>query len=311
MGDSADRRAMITRLCWWLAELVCRTLQPAEREAVLGDIDECGETGIHALRDVLGLVIRRQAAMWMDWRPWMILIAVISPLAMSLSLVSRPIADESAVYAWLYVNNWDWALLRNAGFWFVFGESTRLVLTRYMTLVCWAWTAGLVLGATSRKMQLRANSVLFCLMLLFGAFVGVPRYLAYLRHVFSPHPRPDVHVPPFHGPVFALTFYGAIFPLIVQTVLVAVPALWGIREGAKSGRLQPALRTTLWTLAAVTVAAMVIQTPGLGAFLWMYGRPELWLVGQLRLPQFILCWPVAYLFATAIGRRRHARLASI
>jgi hypothetical protein len=46
-------------------------LDSDERLAVRGDLEESGETGLQAVWDVLGLVVRRQAALWKDWRPWL------------------------------------------------------------------------------------------------------------------------------------------------------------------------------------------------------------------------------------------------
>ncbi len=59
------------RLCWWLTDLVSKTLESHEREAVQGDLPESGETGTQALLDVLGLTFRRQSALWMNWPPWL------------------------------------------------------------------------------------------------------------------------------------------------------------------------------------------------------------------------------------------------
>lgn len=303
---------MIARLCWRLVEVLCRTLQPEEREAVLGDLAEGCEPSVQALRDVLGLVIRRQAALWIDWRPWITLVAVIVPLAMMLSLASRPLADESAVYTWLYVNNWKWTILGNAGFWFVATESAGFLLTRYFRLVCWAWTAGFVLGFISRKRQLRMNGILLCLTLLFAEFVAAPRYLAYWRNAFSLYPRRAVNVPPFHAPTFTQTFYHqALFPLLVQAVLVAVPALWAMLEGAKAEKLNPTLRTALWTLAVLTVAAILTQTPGLSFFLWAFSSAKSWHTWQILLPRVVVYWPVAYIVSSAVARRRQERLAAV
>ena len=53
----------MTRICWWLADRVSRLLEPDEREAVRGDLEETGAAGGKALRDVLGLAARRQAAL--------------------------------------------------------------------------------------------------------------------------------------------------------------------------------------------------------------------------------------------------------
>ena len=78
----------MTRICWWLVDLVSRMLEPDERDAVRGDFTESGENGVQALGDVVGLVVRRQAALWNDWRPWAVLGGLIIPLGMLLSIVS-------------------------------------------------------------------------------------------------------------------------------------------------------------------------------------------------------------------------------
>lgn len=50
------------RLCWWLVDMVSQGLEPDERDDVRGDLAECGETAGQVLCQVLGLVVRRQAA---------------------------------------------------------------------------------------------------------------------------------------------------------------------------------------------------------------------------------------------------------
>ena len=135
-----------------------------------------------------------------------------------------------------------------------------------VALVCWSWTAGFVLGSASGG-RVRANGVLFCLMLLVGELVG-------LRQPANSN-----------APVFALTFYRAIFPLVVQVVLVAVPSMWGMLEGVELRKLRPLLRTLLWTAASATMSGMVIEEPKFG----------------LRL---IAYWPVGYVAASALGRRK-------
>ena len=37
------------RLWWWLVDIVSQGLEPDERDAVRGDLAECGETGGQAL----------------------------------------------------------------------------------------------------------------------------------------------------------------------------------------------------------------------------------------------------------------------
>ena len=62
---------MLTRCCWSLVELVSCLLDPPERDAVRGDLAECGAGACRTLGEVIGLVVRRQAAHWVDWRPWL------------------------------------------------------------------------------------------------------------------------------------------------------------------------------------------------------------------------------------------------
>src|SRR6266567_3392441 len=120
----------------------------------------------------------------------------------------------------------------------------RLVDISYLMLDCWSWTCGFVLGSVSRRI-IRLNSVLFCLMLLFGALLGAPRYFEYywqyLHRVF-PFPA----FPNQNDPVFALTFYRVMLSLIVQAFLVVIPSVSGMRQGIEAARFHPFLRAVLW-----------------------------------------------------------------
>ena len=291
---------MINRVCWGLVEISSRMLESAEREAVCGDLAESGETGGRALRDVLGLVVRRQAALWTDWRPWLALVGLVVPLGMLLSIVSKGTADGSAVYLWMYANNLDWDIVRNAGFWYEFAHSIPIVLLSYLMLACWSWTCGFVIGSGSRRI-VRLNSVLLCLILLFGVLFGAPRYFEYYwQHLRRAFPLPGL--PAQNDPVFALAFYRVMLPLIVQALLVVIPSVSGMRHGAKAANLRRSLRLALWTLAFAAIASMVIQDQ-----FWLFPGQHLqaviqW-VSQTYLLQFVAYWPVGYLVTSAIGRR--------
>ena len=64
-------------------------LEPDERDAVQGDLAELGVTGMRALRDLLGLIVRRQALAWTDRRPWLPLGVLVVPLVMPPSLAEK------------------------------------------------------------------------------------------------------------------------------------------------------------------------------------------------------------------------------
>lgn len=82
-----------------LGSLLARMLDPAEREAVLGDLVECAVPPGRACRELLGLVARRQAAIWAaswkDRRLW---------LAVTLVFPAVHLLDRTALNSWLIQN---------------------------------------------------------------------------------------------------------------------------------------------------------------------------------------------------------------
>jgi hypothetical protein len=78
----------MTSMFWRLIDGFSHLLEPEERDVVLGDLAESGAAGAEALRDVLGLVFRRQAAIWINWRPWLALLEVAGPVGLLLTYVS-------------------------------------------------------------------------------------------------------------------------------------------------------------------------------------------------------------------------------
>ncbi len=86
----------MTRIAWWMVESLSRLLDDDEREVVRGDLAECGTSAAHALREVIGLVIRRQAVLWCDWRPWFVMASVVIPIGLLLSYASRSWGVTSA-----------------------------------------------------------------------------------------------------------------------------------------------------------------------------------------------------------------------
>src|SRR5712692_2650362 len=185
----------MNRICWWLVDAVSLALEPSERDAVRGDFAESGEGGADALVDVLGLIVRRQAALWIAWRPWLALATLVVPLGLLLSLASRWWADGSAIYAWLYVNNWTSAYLDSPGSRLELARHGAELLLAFVTLACWSWTSGFVLGSLSRR-AIWVSGSLFSLVLFGEFFIAAPQ-------------RSDQHTA-----VFSLTFYRVVFPLL-------------------------------------------------------------------------------------------------
>ncbi len=293
----------ISRFLWWLVNSSAQMLESGEREAVRGDLAESGETGSQALRHVVGLVIRRQLSIWTDWRPWLTLVGLVVPLGLLLSVISRRVAATSAVYIWMYANNLDPGLFRYRGFWYQFADTVADIFKMYLSLGCWSWTTGFVLGSASRGI-VRINGLLLCLMLAFGVLLGAPLYSAYYEHYLHLTIGLPIFAHQPYDPVNALTFYRVMFPLIVQAVLVLLPAVWGMREAARAVRLRLWLRALLRVAAIAALISVVIQNPDLWMFLKLYGRG-----GTLRhgwqggLLQLFAYWPLGFILAIAITRR--------
>jgi hypothetical protein len=240
-----------------MVEPVSRLLEHDEREAVLGDLEESHQAGPRALLEVLDVVIRRQARLWIGWHPWLIFLGLILPIGMLLSILSRQTSDGSAVYLWMYANNWDAALTQNPGFWRLFAETAAWVFISYLTLACWSWTGGFVLGSLSRARS-ALNSLLLCLILFFGQVIGAPLYSAFLGgKLFG-----DLHLPDVHAAIFKVSFYRVILPVIVQILLVAIPALWGFHIATRIGKLKRLVSTVLWAAAIATLALASMRDLG-------------------------------------------------
>ena len=73
---------------WWLLNVLARGLEPAERDVVLGDVAESGQGFGAGMRDLLGLIIRRQAGLWTSWRPWLALFGVSCLAGVPLSRIA-------------------------------------------------------------------------------------------------------------------------------------------------------------------------------------------------------------------------------
>jgi len=115
-----------------LVDLVSQLLERDEREVVLGDLEESGESGRQALVAVLGLVVRREAALWKNWRPWLAAFGIAMPssfllmgFSLSVSRAYRQFLDP--------------------------GPGFALLLCNVLLLAGWSWTGGFVVGSVSRR----------------------------------------------------------------------------------------------------------------------------------------------------------------
>jgi len=62
---------------------------------------------------VSSLVARRQLALWTEWRPWLAVTGIALPIGLVLSVLARSSADGKAIYAFLYINRFQWLYVEN------------------------------------------------------------------------------------------------------------------------------------------------------------------------------------------------------
>jgi hypothetical protein len=220
----------MTRICWLLVDIVSRMLEPGERDAVRGDFAESGHTGGQALRDVLGLVVRRQAALWEDWRPWLALVGLVVPLCASLIFVSVWLSRTYALNFWIIRNysEMDPAVLESTGL--TLSRGIVVIVCSSLMLIAWSWIGGFVLGALSRR-TIWVNGVLFSLVWLF----------------FSR---------PFSNPP------SGVLPFKLHSVVFLLPLVLGIRKGLRRGTLELG-HAILLAAPMASLTAVAIWTWGL------------------------------------------------
>jgi hypothetical protein len=297
------------RICWRLADLLSRTLDQGERETVTGDLVESGENGQEALRHILSLVLLRQITFWSDWRLWSVLLAIIAPIGILLCLVSYTMLGIGSVYGWLYLNNWNSRLLHTRAFWYVLADSLWFLLGRYLTIGCWSWSAGFLLGRSVRFLRPRVIGTLFCCVLLIGALGAAPAYFGLvsreMHRVF-----PLALFPSEQDPVTSLVFYRTILPLISIAIFVAFPALWGIRSARKERAARDRLGTIAFVAALVSLLPVAMHVFGLVLLVLISAgvRPDMWHGSSTSVRSFldlllaISYWPFGYMVLSVAAR---------
>src|ERR1700727_2507403 len=125
-----------------LVGFVSHLLEPHEREVVLGDLEEGGESARQSIFAILGLVIRREAALWTNWRPWLAAFGLALPFSFLLMGFSLSVSRAYQQYVGV-------SILHATGF--NVGPGFALLACNVMLLAGWAWTGGFVVGSVSRR----------------------------------------------------------------------------------------------------------------------------------------------------------------
>jgi hypothetical protein len=131
-----------SRISSRLFNLVSQLLEGDEREAVQGDLLEGGETAWQSLLAVLGLVIRREAALWSNWRPWLAAFGLALPSSFLLMGFSLSVSRAYQQFVGVTVHHATGLSV---------GPGFALFLCNVLLLAAWSWTGGFVVGSVSRR----------------------------------------------------------------------------------------------------------------------------------------------------------------
>jgi hypothetical protein len=142
VGSEPDGELFMTGIGWSLVDFVSQLLERDEREAVRGDLAEAGENAWQGLLDVLGLVIRRQAGLWKNWRPWLAAFGLALPGSLLLMGFSVSVSRS-------YQQFIDPVILKATGL--AVGPGFSLLMCHTLLLVGWSWAGGFVVGSVSRR----------------------------------------------------------------------------------------------------------------------------------------------------------------
>jgi hypothetical protein len=262
----------MNRFCCWLVDLLSRPLAPDERDAVRGDFAESGESAGQALRGLIGLVVRRQIALWRDWRPWMAPVGLVAPVALVLSQSSS--GPSGALWiGWQLRTIWTHGVRYEAGL-----SPTDDIVTLFCAVllpIVWAGSGGFVLGFLSRRNAWVHPALLFPLLWLFGTL---------LRALLPGR------------------LHAALFWLLPPVVLILIPFLWGVHLGVRGVALQ--VGRTAWLAGAIAILTLVMQVEDgrsrLAFAAWSSGGA---LDGRLvwiprLLPFAAILWQFGFIFTT-------------
>jgi hypothetical protein len=268
-----------------LVVLISGLLRPDERDAVLGDLAESQEGPAQALVSLLGLIIRQQAALWVDWRPWLALVgvvAIIGPRLLSMAwAVSTPVFIDLQIF-WKYGSFYSSGLTPS--------EEIITFLSQTLGLVFWSWTSGFVMGALARRTIWISGTIFLAI---WSYPLTLKWMLLLILHRGAKHGTPDLSV--------------AIVMMMSQAALqflfFLLPFAFGVRAGLRKLALSI---PQAWGLTALMIlmTALSVWTGG-----WSGAAVTRWATGawnpsigwQSRLlPLTVLSWPVAYLFVTAL-----------
>jgi len=240
---------------------------------------------LHALRGLLGLIIRRQLALWKYWQPWLALIGIgcIVGLLLSEFVWGFELAFGNTTVGAYFASAEHW----NGADWTTLPDPRDLVFLLFFSavVVSWSWVSGFVLGSLSRR-TVWLTAALF--------------YLTVLNSF--PMIRGIIRLNGGGAPPLPMSLIDRWRPFgIAQWLLFFVPVLCGMRSGLRRQTLP--IAQTIMAALGIAIFTSVLTAMSIS----FYGIDAAWGAPAFNWKTALVSWPLLYMIITA---RRHARCAT-
>jgi len=294
----------MNRITRWIVDGLLTEFTEDDRNAICGDATELGFNQTALLRDLVSLLVRREAHAWTALRPWRTLVCAVLPLGFALSVVSRFWSGGLAISAFMYGQTGIAGAIGTVGARANLLEVVTRLAAHVILLAIWAWSVGRLLRLWTGAAWM-SNGVLMTL-IVFAGTVGSTT-VGMLN--------------PANAAVFSLPTYRLLVPFIVRGTAVVLPLWIGIVHAHRRHRFTVAVVLVIAGIGTVLTALNVGDVmgalflgwispsarPGTTAFWWVRLRGQ-WALLPMLMPITIIS-PLTYAIIDANRRRpRHDRV---
>jgi hypothetical protein len=269
----------MNRLWSYATLLLARFLDPREREVALGDVAELGLEGRRGFAGMLGLVMRRQLQPWKRTQAWLVLFAMVLPIATLLAFSSNDLSAQlfPPLIMWLrHHGSYSTGVTPGAE---VFG-----LLLEVTAIVLGSWSCGFAVGTLSHGTRF-VDGLLFFVTLLVAMSAAVTPF-----SLFS----------------FRCTWWG-VLPVVIAFLLILAPGYYGLSRGVSRIQVRGLVGLAIATGVLGVLTAWVQGWGAAAMENWSQGGSALTLIQLMRSKTawvavidslfaiFVLTLPVLYL----------------
>ena len=139
-------RSAMSRFRRFLLDGLSRLLESDARDVVIGDLAELNLGSLRSVRELCGLIVRRQVSLWKVWRPWLALLGIVGLVGIRLNFLASSLTGTP----WRNLSTYlKYGARYERGLTTI--EEIVVWLALAAAVVLWSWTAGFAFTSLSRK----------------------------------------------------------------------------------------------------------------------------------------------------------------